>query len=186
MGLDAVNVDKSAVCTYESGVSIVRSGLGPFAVDESVLVPPGETMKIYWPDLIVPGCFGLLNFDGGDLATGELIDWIESGYDGEISLEPDGCLYIDGTTGWRAALKQSVLDRMNETMLICVYDEVSGEGSNGLFRVTGFIGVKLTYAKFTANDPYVEAVVERLVSVADCEIGTGVPLYNLCKVQLVE
>jgi len=186
MGLDSVNLQEHAVGAFETGINVIRSGLGPFAVEESLVVPPGQTMKIYWPDLIVPGCFGLLNLDSGSLGTPELEDWILNGYDGEVALGPDGYLWINGTTGWRAALKDEVEARYNETMFICIYDQVTGTGSNTNFRVIGFAAVEiLPTSKLTGNDPYIEARVERLVSVPDGETGGG-PDYNLCKVQLVE
>ena len=184
MGMDSVNVQKHAVSNFETGIRVLRSGLGPFAVHEDVVVAPGETMKVYWPDMIVPGCFGLLNLDGGSLGTPELNDWILNGYDGEVALGPDGYLWIQGTTGWRAALKSAVEERIGEIMFICIYDEVTGTGSNGLFRIIGFAAVRLTYCNLTGNNPYIDGILERVVSVPDGE--TGGPMYNLCKVQLVE
>jgi len=184
MGLNAVDVDAHAVSETALGIRVLRCGLGPFAVDKNIVVAPGQTMKIYWPDLIVPGCFGLLNLDGGSLGTPELEDWILNGYDGEVALGPDGYLWINGTTGWRAALKDEVQQRIGEIMFICIYDQVTGKGSNGNFRVIGFAAVRLTYCDLTGKNPYIDGVVQRIVSVPDCE--TGGPLYNLCKVQLVE
>jgi hypothetical protein len=184
MGLNAVDVDAHAVSQTAPGIRVIRSGLGPFAVDKNVVVPPGQTMKIYWKDSIMPGCFGLLNLNVGSLDTGELKEWILNGYDGEVALGPDGYLYVTGTTGWRATLKSAVEQRIGDTMFICIYDQVTGTGSNGTFRIIGFAAVKLTNCKLTGKDPYIDAVVQRIVSVPDCE--TGGPIYNLCKVQLVE
>ena len=69
-------------------------------------------------------------------------------------------------------------------MFICIYDQVEGQGSNGLFRIIGFAAVRLTYCDLTGNDPHIDGILERVVSVPDGE--TGGPAYNLYKVQLVE
>ena len=184
MGLDAVDVEKHAVSAYEKGIGTMWASLAPFAVHESQIEPPGEVMCFYWPDLIVPGCFGLLNLDGGDLGTPELVDWILNGYDGEIEIPEDGFLWIDGTTGWRAVLKKPLEERLGETVFICVYDEVVGEGSNGSFRIIKFAAVTLLSAKLTGLDPHIEARVQYLVNVPFAE--TGGPETNLATVKLVE
>ena len=55
MGIGAVEVHTPAVSQIATGIRTIRSGLGPFAVWEGDVVAPGQQMKIYWPDEIVPG-----------------------------------------------------------------------------------------------------------------------------------
>ena len=183
MGLDSVEVHTPAISQIAFGIRTLRSGLGPFAVWEDDVVAPGEQMKIYWPDLIEPGCFGLLNLDAGSLGTVELVDWILNGYDGEIDIDPEEGLLITGTTGWRAALKSAIEERIGDTIFICVYDDVWGEGSNATFHITRFLPIRLDLAQLTGKDRFIMGTVQELVTVPDGETGgTG---DDLAKVQLV-
>lgn len=185
MGLDTVVVDAGAVSDVERGLSSVTAILAPFAVHEDDVPGAGEDFKFYLHDTIVPGCFGLLNLDGGSSGTPELRDWILDGYPGEIALDPEtDCLWIEGTPGWRSALKSALQERLGDVIYICVYDEVEGQGSNANFRIIKFAAAELLDFKLTGNDKYIEGELERQVNVPFCEVGG--PDLNLCKVQLVE
>jgi hypothetical protein len=74
--------------------------------------------------------------------------------------------------------------RHGDVIYICVYDEVTGHGSNAEFRIVKFAAVHLLNSKLTGNDKYIEGTLEVIVSVPVCEAGG--PDVNLCKVQLVE
>ena len=65
-------------------------------------------MVIYDEEMFVPGCFGLLNLNGGDFYTEETWEWIEQGYDGEVALGPEGHLWISGGPGFRSAIQHAL------------------------------------------------------------------------------
>ena len=191
MGLNTLDMDAYAIAGIADGISTIRGGLGPFAVDEEVVAPTGEIMNLYpWLDL-VPGNFGLLNLNGGDLGTDELQDWILNGYDGEIEIDPGlGHIIINGDTGWRSALEHSLSERLGETMLVCVYDQLSEEGANSEYRVIRFMAVELLdVVMVNIHGPHyeldhIEVRVQTLVTVPDCETDSSMD-DNLVKVQLV-
>ena len=184
VGIKVFDLSATSICKMSSGVWKIRYGLSPFAVFKDSLVPPGQTMKIYTDDQVVPGNVGLLNLDGGNLATPDLAEWIRNGYNGEITIDPvTHYVYFYGDCGIRSSLKDDVASRMGDVIVICVYDQVSAQGSNALFRIIKFTAVTLTGMRLTGNNKYIEARVERAVNVADCETATWLT-DNLAKIQL--
>ena len=101
----------------------------------------------------------------------ELVDWILNGYDGEIDIDPEEGLLITGTTGWRAALKSAIEERIGDTIFICVYDDVWGEGSNATFHITRFLPIRLDLAQLTGKDRFIMGTVQVLATVPDGETG---------------
>jgi len=183
LGVDSVSVQAPAVAALFQGVSTMWSGLAPLAIWEGDVAGPGEIMTIYDDNQVAPGVWGLLNLNGGSHGAPELEDWILNGYDGEITIDPDtGYLWIEGSPGLRVALKDELQDRIGETMIICVYDDVTGEGSNAQFRITKFLSITITEVKLTGKNKYVSARVETVVNVPDGE--TGGDASNLVKVSL--
>jgi len=68
-------------------------------------------------------------------------------------------------------------------VFVCVYDEVTGQGSNANFRIVQFLALTITQVKLTGGSKYVKARVERLVSIPNCETG-GSSDSNVVKVHL--
>ncbi|MCD6416193.1 MAG: hypothetical protein J7M08_05805 [Planctomycetes bacterium] len=187
LGVASVSAQAQAVVAVFEGISTIWSGLTPLAVWEDDVAALGVTVTIYNDDQIAPGIWGLLNFNGGDNSTSELEDWILNGYNGGVSIDPDtGYLWIEGSPGLRVALKDELQDRIGETVIVCAYDQVTGEGSNAQFRITKFLSLTITEVTLTASNDLrnVSARVETMVNVADAEMG-GSTSSNLVKVSLV-
>ena len=187
VGVDTVDVSTEAVCGLATDIRSVRnSGMAPFAVHEDDVVDPGQTMTIYDQDQQAPGNFGLLDLNGGSNPTGDLWDWILYGYPGEIEIDPAvGYLLVEGNPGWRSALSGAVEQRIGDTVIVCVHDQVQGQGANTTYRVVAFLAVTLTECSFTGQDKYIRGVVSEMFSVPFAETG-GSASNNLCKIQLVK
>jgi len=186
-GVNSVNVSAAGLCSLSAGIRTIRnnSNLMPFAVYEGDVVQAGQTMVIYDHGQVAPGNFGLLNFDGGSMGTPELWDWILHGYPGEVSIDPDvGYAWIDGECGFRTAIRSAIEQRIGDGVIVCVYDDVTGQGANARFRIVRFMGVVLTGCHLTGQDKYIEARVEELVNVPDGEPGGSET--NLCLIKLVQ
>ena len=187
-GIQTVEVSAPAVSRFSTDVGTIRNSMDlvPFAVYKDDVVAPGQVMTVYDHGQVAPGNFGLLNFDGGSLGTPELWDWILNGYRGEVTIDPaTGCTWFTGECGFRAAIKSAVQERMGDLVIVCVYDQVTGQGSNANFRIIRFLAVTLTECKLTGKDPYIKARVEQMVNVPDGESG-GPPNGNLCVIKLVQ
>jgi len=196
MGVESFSVRACAVSEIASGISAIRGDLRPFAVHKDDIKPVGQKFRIplgNWTtgddgEEMAPGNFGLLNLDGGALGTDELIDWIQDGFDGECRIDPDvGYLWIDGTCGVRRAITSELEAIIGEMVFVCVYDTITGVGSNASFRVIWFAGAVVTDIKWAgvSEQSYIEMEMVKLSYVPYCDVG-GVPDSNLVKIQLVQ
>ena len=89
-----------------------------------------------------PGNFGLLDFNGGSNSNRERRDMIENGYDDSFVI-PQSTGYIE--VGGRPdipgnSLSSAIQSRIGERVLLPVFDQVTGEGTNSSFRVVDFVG----------------------------------------------
>ncbi len=170
IGMSTCDVATDAVAELTSSFIGVSEGCAPFAVPESAIGPPGTEMVFYPSDedsydglgdqTVAPGCWGLLNLDGGSLGTDEMKYYIEHGYDGTFQVDPEtGYVWIDGTSGFRAALQSVTQDKIGEELVMIVYDQVVGEGANADFRAVGFLVVEITYVRFTGVNPHLKCQV---------------------------
>jgi len=195
IGIGSCAVTGTAVAEATANLRGMLIGLMPFAVPQDRLVAPGQTMVFYPCDgqayngigdlTVVPGCFGLLNLDGGSSGTSELIDWITNGYQGTFQVNPDdGYLWIDGTSGFRAALQNPVKAKIGQEIVVVIYDQVIGQGSNGDFRCVGFVRGILTEVKLTGHNEHISFTVDKIGLLHDMITGGGLPSPNILKIQL--
>ena len=186
MGMNSLSVSASATCEAASNIMSINADLSPFAVYEGDVPGLGQTMIFYDHQQVAPGCFGLLNLDGGSCGTPELLEWILNGYDGGITIDPElGYVMVDGSPGFRAALKSALEERMGDSLTVCVYDQVTGQGSNAQFRIVCFLSIELISFRLTGKNKYIEARVTAIRSIHNAQSGGVGNSSNLCKVQLV-
>ena len=186
MGMNSLSVSASATCEAASNIMSIDGGLSPFAVYEGDVPAVGETMIFFDNQEPVPGCFGLLSLDGGSCATSELLEWIVEGYDGGITIDPElGYVMVGGDPGFRAALASALQQRVGDLLIVCVYDQVTGQGSNAQFRIVSFLSIELIGFRLTGTNKYIEARVTAIRSIHDAQSGGVGNSSNFCKVQLV-
>jgi len=201
-GCDALNVSTSAVAGLATQICGVRINLVPFAVYEDLVANVGEIVTFYgsgedssdmddldednWT-LTAPGCFGLLNLDGGSFSTQEMKDWILNGYSAEFKIDPAaGYLWVDGGTGFRSSIRSAIQSRIGDKILVAVYDQVTGTGSNAEFRIVSFAAFTITQCHLTGNNKYIKGRIESLTVTSDLIAGGNGPMSsNLAKTQLV-
>jgi hypothetical protein len=140
-GVDEVEQGAVAVARFRP------RGMVPFSVWEPDVVGPGQTLTLYDDNQVVNGVFGLLDFNAGENATSDLVDWIDYGYRGPLWIDPEvGYLDIQGNPGWVDALGAPVQRKIDtaEPVVACVYSNVWGGGAGTIFRVVGFLEVIVT------------------------------------------
>ncbi len=148
-GISTADVAAVAVARVER--RIIGSGPGnllPFGVNRDVVDADGDgnydlgiSVDIY-PHNEASGNFGLLDLDGGCNSNNDTIDWIEHGYD-DVFVIPEGAGFVNvgGDTGISGnSLSGAISSRIGERVLLPVFDQVTGVGSNTTFRVVDFIG----------------------------------------------
>ena len=81
----------------------------------------------------VSGNWALLDYDGGSNSTGEIQDWIRSGYDGYVEV---GDL-VFGSPGARStSINLGVI--VGKSILMPLYSEPRMQGANAVYKVVGF------------------------------------------------
>jgi hypothetical protein len=90
------------------------------------------------------GNWGLLDFNGGSNPTSEARDWVQNGYQSPLKvgdLVPGNPGGVSGSIGIETMLGKRVL--------IALYNQVQGSGSDATFRISGFARATLLDAKLT-------------------------------------
>ncbi len=146
-----------------------RHVLTPFSVYGGGLPPPGELTNFYNREEVAPGCFGLLNYDGGSGSAEEARRWTLHGYDGEFDFDPAwGYDWINGTTGLKTSIKEGVGYHIDEENVVLgtIYTEVEGQGSNTDFKIVGVISMVITSETFlTSQEDEYDYITARVVDV---------------------
>jgi hypothetical protein len=190
MGMHDTTVSGDAIASLFANVQGAK-GVMPFAVPESRIGPPGTEITFYPESDIPPGCFGLLNLDGGSTSTKELKSWIEQG-GCEVMLTTDSeGVWVHATTGLRNAIEKPMKDLVGSPVVMIIYDESRLSGSNTEFRITGFLAATLTSVKLTgaSDKSSLTCRIEGVTSIydlgAELYLGPGGhPSPNLIKVAL--
>lgn len=81
----------------------------------------------------VSGNWALLDYDGGSNSTGEIQDWVESGYDGYIEV---GDLIYGSPGAPSTSINLGVI--VGRSIQMPLYSEPRMQGANAVYRVVGF------------------------------------------------
>ena len=137
-------------------------------------------------EMWAPGQFGWLDLNGGSNSSQELLDWMQNGYPGMFAIDPVvGFIMVDGSPGLRNSLKQYFNALIGQPIVVCVYDNLAGNGAQAQYRVVAFASITLTGAKLMGENDYIEIKLNMLSNVSNCLAGYGDPLSNLRRISLV-
>ncbi len=97
------------------------------------------------------GAFGLLNFDTGQQGTasaGTVAEWIRSGYQGYVAVDPEYGDVEDysSATGAKfnsSEIKSALTAQIGREMLFPVYRSITGSGQNARYDIVGWVGFEL-------------------------------------------
>lgn len=195
-GLKEVAVSAEATAFADGRVRSIPAPLSPFAVPEDRIPLPEEEFVFYPCDAgdyddvadtsTAAGCFGLLNLDGGDLGQPEIEEWILNGYHGPLAIDPEEpYLWVEGTSGFRAALETEMDQRLGSTVLMLIYDQTTGQGATTEFRITGFLLATVTDCALRGNDPHITCQVHSIVSLHNLAMGGATWSPNIRKIHLI-
>jgi hypothetical protein len=102
-------------------------------------------------DQLPPGNFGTVDIGAPGNSTADLSRQIRDGvtegdlaqHGGALQLGEDGTLLLNGDTGLSAAVKDDLISIIGLPRVIPLFDQVSGNGNNAMFRIVGFAGIRL-------------------------------------------
>lgn len=174
-GVQGADVEALAVATVNR--KVIGSGPGnllPYGIHKSKLDADGDglydvgsALKIY-PYGWAPGNFGILDLDYGGNSNDDVESWTRYGFDQSFVIPQDtGYVHIPGDTGISGySLSDALMSRIGDRLLLPVFDEVSGEGSNSDFRVMDLVGVIITEIKLVGDpgERHISILIENFSS----------------------
>ncbi|MCH7769382.1 MAG: Tad domain-containing protein [Nitrospinae bacterium] len=154
------SMEAAAVAVTTLDHHVVGTGPGnlmPFGIHEDMVDPDGDgyydignSIDIY-PHSWSPGNFGILDLDGGSNSNAETAYWIENGYDGIFIIpESTGYINVEGDPGISGgSLNGAINLRYGDTVLFPVFDQVTEQGANTIYRVVDLVGGIITGFQLT-------------------------------------
>ncbi|MCH7922859.1 MAG: Tad domain-containing protein [Nitrospinae bacterium] len=112
---------------------IDADGDGNHDIGDTVSVYPWDNSEANW---------GVLNLNGGAFSNDEVVGWISGGYDDSFVIpKPPGHINVPGDPGISGnSLNAALRLRINDTIVLPVFDKVAGPGGNSIYRVVDFVG----------------------------------------------
>lgn len=175
-GIDSLGVESVAVATVNR--KIIGSGPGnlmPFGIHKDYVDADGDgnydvgnVVDIY-PHPWTPGNFGLLDLNGGANSNSETNAWIYSGYDDYFIIpEATGYVNIEGDPGISGgSLDGAISSRIGDEVVFPIFDLVTSQGANTIYRVMDLMGGIILDFKLTgaASQRYINVEIVDTVKI---------------------
>ncbi len=116
----------------------------------------------------VPGNWGILDFNGGSNSTSETNGWIDSGYLETVHVGD----VIDGNPGAPSS-SIKVTSIAGKDILLPLFANPTGTGSNAKFTIVGFAQAKFISAQFTGAQAKRGITLQFETGTIDATAGTG-------------
>lgn len=133
----------------------------------------GENISANW---------GVLDFDGGNNATGDTIRWVQNGYENPVDIGDE----VPGSPG---ALTNSIgiSSMIGKPVIIAIYDLARLTGSNAIYRISGFargvlVGARLqgAAASRSLTVRFETAIVDRPSASVGSGGNFGITSWAIC------
>ncbi|MFB3062065.1 MAG: hypothetical protein ACE10C_11925, partial [Candidatus Binatia bacterium] len=148
-GKDTMTTDVIAIAGLCHNVAGVGGGGGllPFGIRDTLIegLDYGDQFSVFpWDN--TEANWGLLNLNEGAFSNSEVDDWILNNYsDPFVIPEPEGYINVSGDPGLSGnSLNTAIASRINDLILLPIFDEVTGPGALSTYRVVDIAGGILT------------------------------------------
>jgi Flp pilus assembly protein TadG len=157
LGISSVNVGADSVArVYNLGSAKYAAPFGVIKTEPMLNDCGGPCFGSGYPttlDLakVGPGSFKIIDIDGsqGGVGPSTLADWISGGLSGTMNI---GWYWGDPGVKFNSSQVKDAMDgRVDSDILLPVYDQVEGNGSNFMYEVIGWATFRLTDYKFKGN-----------------------------------
>ncbi len=130
--------------------------------DSKSLVPGTDGIpegNLYPEDVGEPGNRGTVDIGSSGNSTADLVRQILDGitaadlahHGGELRLDANGELFLNGDTGISASLKAPLDEIKGQPRVIPIFREVNGNGNNAMYTIVGFAGIRIMNVKLTGS-----------------------------------
>lgn len=115
-----------------------------------------------------PGNRGTVDIGPSNNSTADLADQILNGVTqadldcigGELKLNDQGKLYLNGDTGISAGVKDELSAIIGKPRIIPIFDTVVGPGNNAQYTIVQFAGVRILYVKLTGSNSSKKVMIQ--------------------------
>jgi len=106
-----------------------------------------------------PGNRGTVDIGSNNNSTNDIARQILEGvspedleyHDGELVLDANGELFLNGDTGISAGVKDELEEIKGQPRIIPIFREVDGPGNNATYTIVKFVGVRIMNVKLTGS-----------------------------------
>ncbi len=132
---------------------------GPDGVHECTLFPQGTGS---------PGNRGTVDIGSDNNSTADVARQITDGvspqdlehHDGQLQLDENGELALNGDTGISAGVKDELASIKGEPRIIPVFSQVQGPGNNAQYTIVMFVGVRILDVKLTGSNSSKRVIIQ--------------------------
>lgn len=136
---------------------------------------PGNPPKESDNGQLPPGNFGTVDIGNPNNSTADLKRQILYGinesdlafHGGELRLDSEGKLYLNGDTGLSAGIKAALETIKGQPRAIPLFTHVAGPGNNATYTVVGFVGVRIMHVKLTGSMKSKAVTIQPAVVIED-------------------
>lgn len=116
-------------------------------------------VNLFPQDTGSPGNRGTVDIGSNNNSTADIARQILEGvspgdldyHGGEIKLDDNGELFLNGDTGISAGVKDELAEIMGDPRTIFIFREVQGPGNNATYTIVGFAGIRIMDVKLTGQ-----------------------------------
>lgn len=134
--------------TWDAALEQVSAG--PDGVLEANLFPQGTGS---------PGNRGTVDIGSNNNSTADIARQITQGvneadlayHGGELVLDENGQLFLNGDTGISAGVKDELASIIGEPKIVPIFSEVTGPGNNAQYTIVAFAGIRIVEVKLTGS-----------------------------------
>ena len=116
-------------------------------------------VNLFPQDTGAPGNRGTVDIGSNNNSTADIARQIVEGvspqdleyHDGEIKLDENGELFLNGDTGISAGVKDELVEIKGNPRTILIFREVHGPGNNATYTIVGFAGIRIMDVKLTGQ-----------------------------------
>ncbi len=115
-----------------------------------------------------PGNRGTVDIGGANNSTADIARQIVHGISAEdlvdlgkpLAFNESGILELNGDTGISAGVKDELSSIIGQTRVIPIFESVSGNGNNAVYRIVRWAGVRILYVKLTGSMSSKKVIVQ--------------------------
>jgi hypothetical protein len=148
------------------------------------LEPGGDgipEVNLFPQDTGSPGNRGTVDIGSNNNSTADIARQIVDGvspadleyHGGEIKLDENGELFLNGDTGISAGVKDELVSIKGDPRTILIFREVQGPGNNATYTIVGFAGIRIMDVKLTGKMTSKRVTIQPAIEISNGAIPSS-------------